>query len=107
MIKLNVNEIKVFAESLEKEYELAKDTVDTMYEQKEKGNYRLEATTLNSVEDYIREYENNWYTYTDFSKCVESEKDQGSYWLTEQQCIELINEAIFELPCGSVIQTVY
>lgn len=107
MKKLNELEIKEMAKDLDMIVEQAKETMETFYNQKLNNNFRLNHTELETVDDYVREYENNWYRYITFTELVESEKERGGYGLTEQECIDLQDEAIFKLDCGLYIQSVY
>ena len=61
--------------------------------------------TLDRWEDYVRMYDENFYTYTTFNALVESEKDQSD-GLSEQECKEELNQTIWQLPCGWYIQYV-
>lgn len=64
---------------------------------------------LNTPDDYVEMYDNNFYTYTDWKSLVDSEKDQTD-GLTEK---ELENElkdenfgSVWKLPCGWYVQYV-
>ena len=60
---------------------------------------------LNTPEDYIRMYDDNFYTYHTWEALVESEAEQN-YGLTEEECKEQLNETIWQLPCGWYVQYV-
>lgn len=81
---------------------------DIFYNLKDKGDYRLKNTELDSVNDYIEEYCNSWYRYKSFEDLVESEKEQGeSYGWTEKECYEQVGKSIFKLKSGWYVQCVY
>ena len=84
-----------------------REIADIFYQQKHKDNYRLNSTSLDSVEDYIKEYENNWFRYSNWQQLIESEIEQGACGWDEDECRELIGQAIFQLSSGMYIQTVY
>lgn len=107
MKTLNYNEIKVMSETLNFTIEETREIADIFYREKHKDNYRLNSTSLDSVEDYIREYDNNWFRYSNWQQLIESEIEQGSDGLDEDECRKLIGEAIFQLSSGMYIQTVY
>jgi hypothetical protein len=107
MRKLNEVEVKEMAYNLDMTEEQAKETMETFYALKINNNFRLNHTELDTVNDYIKEYETNWYRYTSFDALVESEKEQSCYGLTEEECYEMLGEAIFKLNCGLYIQSVY
>lgn len=60
---------------------------------------------LNTPEDYINMYDDNFYTYHTWEALVESEAEQN-YGLTEEECEEQLNETIWKLPCGWYVQYV-
>ena len=60
---------------------------------------------LNTPEDYIRMYDDNFYTYHTWEELVESEKEQNE-GLTEEECEEQLNHTIWQLPCGWYVQYV-
>ena len=60
---------------------------------------------LETAEDYIRLYDESFYTYITWEGLVESEAKQNEP-LTEEECKELINITIFRLPCGWYVQYV-
>lgn len=60
---------------------------------------------LNNPEDYIRMYDDNFYTYHTWEALVESEAEQN-YGLTEEECKEQLNKTIWKLPCGWYVQYV-
>lgn len=62
---------------------------------------RIELKTAN---DYIKMYDENFYTYTTWDALVYSEADIGG--LTEEECKEQLNETIWQLPCGWYVQYV-
>lgn len=60
---------------------------------------------LNSAEDYVKMYDDNFYTYQTWEDLIESEKDQSD-GLTEDECKEQIGKTIWQLPCGWYVQYV-
>jgi hypothetical protein len=60
---------------------------------------------LETYKDYVRMYDESFYTYTTFEELVESEEEQN-FGLTEEECKKLINEYIWQLPCGWYIHYV-
>lgn len=107
MRQLNNNEIKQMSESLSFTLEETKEIAEIFYAEKENGNCRLRCTELNTVRDYITEYENSWYRYPAWNQLLESEKDQGEDGLTPEQCENEKGISIFQLTSGMYVQTVY
>lgn len=62
---------------------------------------RIELKTAN---DYIKMYDENFYTYATWDALVYSETDIGG--MTEAECKEQLNETIWQLPCGWYVQYV-
>ena len=60
---------------------------------------------LNTPEDYIRMYDDNFYTYHTWKYLVASEEKQNN-GLTEEECKEQLNHTIWQLPCGWYVQYV-
>jgi hypothetical protein len=60
---------------------------------------------LNTPADYIRMYDDNFYTYWTWEALVESEAEQN-YGFTEEECKEQLNKTIWQLPCGWYVQYV-
>lgn len=60
---------------------------------------------LNTPEDYIRMYDDNFYTYHTWEALVESEAEQNE-GLTEEECKAELNHTIWQLPCGWYVQYV-
>lgn len=60
---------------------------------------------LKTPEDYIRMYDDNFYTYHTWEALVKSEKEQN-YGLTEEECKAELNHTIWQLPCGWYVQYV-
>lgn len=60
---------------------------------------------LETWEDYVRMYDDNFYTYSTWDELVDSEEEQTD-GLTEIECRMEINTTIFELPCGWYVQYV-
>ena len=59
---------------------------------------------LKTWEDYVRMYDDNFYTYSTWDELVESEEEQNG--LMEIECRMEINHTIFKLPCGWYVQYV-
>ena len=60
---------------------------------------------LNTPEDYIRMYDDNFYTYHTWEALVKSEEEQNE-GMTEEECREQLNKTIWQLPCGWYVQYV-
>ena len=60
---------------------------------------------LETWEDYVRMYDDNFYTYSTWDELVKSEEEQTD-GLTEIECRMEINNTIFKLPCGWYVQYV-
>lgn len=60
---------------------------------------------LNTEEDYIKMYDDNFYTYQTWEQLVKSELEQSD-GLTEDECKEEINHSIWRLPCRWYVQYV-
>lgn len=60
---------------------------------------------LETAEDYIRMYDDNYYTYQTWDELIESEEEQTD-GLTEIECRMEINHTIWKLPCGWYVQYV-
>lgn len=60
---------------------------------------------LECSKDYIKMYDDNYYTYKTFDELVKSEEEQND-GLTEVECRMEINHTIFRLPCGWYVQYV-
>lgn len=60
---------------------------------------------LKSLEDYIRMYDDSFYTYWTWEALVESELEQNN-GMTEEECKEAMNITIWQLPCGWYVQYV-
>lgn len=77
MKRLNVEEIKQFADALNFTESEAKDIVDLFYNLKMENpinNWRV-LMPLNDVDEYIREWENHWHRESNFTECFEYEKE--------------------------------
>lgn len=61
---------------------------------------------LETWEDYVRMYDDNFYTYSTWDELVESEEEQGSYGLTKTECEREVNKTIWKLSCGWFVQYV-
>lgn len=108
MRKLNTDEIKAMGELLNFTEADAKEIADIFYTQKESGNYRLDHTPLNSLEDYTREWEDCWFRYSSYEELVQSEEEQGeAYKLTPEQLEEQEGNSIFQLSSGMWVQTTF
>ena len=107
MRKLTSPEISIFAKYLYFTYTEAQRITDVFYSEKAKNNFRLARPMLDNVDDYIREWENNWYRYYTWEQLLESEVDQGCSGLTESECVDLLGKAIFQITDTLYIQTVF
>lgn len=66
---------------------------------------RIARNPLLSWKDYVKMYDDNFYTYRTWKELVESELEQSD-GLTEEECVEQINQTIWHLPCGWYVQYV-
>lgn len=108
MKKLTNAEIKTMGELLNFAEADAKEIADIFYTQKESGNYRLDHTSLDTLEDYTREWENCWFRYPSYEELVQSEEEQGeAYRLTPEQLEEQKGKSIFQLSSGMWVQTTF
>lgn len=92
-----------YADNLKATKELM-ELFDYIKESKILGSYES-SKPLENAEDYIKVYDDNFYTYQTWDKLVESEEDQND-GLTEIECRMEINHTIFRLPCGWYVQYV-
>lgn len=65
----------------------------------------LHQKSLDTWGDYVRMYDDNFYTYRTWQELVDSEKDQSD-GLTEEELKAEINNTVWQLPCGWYIQYV-
>lgn len=69
---------------------------------------------LSTWRDYVRMYDDNFYTYSTWEELVASETvwkeivsgTEQSDGLTEEECKEQLNKTIWKLPCGWYVQRV-
>ena len=61
--------------------------------------------TLETEKDYVKMYDDCFYTYETWEGLVESELHQ-SEGLTEEECKDEIGRTIWQLPCGWYVQYV-
>lgn len=66
---------------------------------------RIARRPLKTPEDYIRMYDDSFYTYWTWEALVESEAEQNNGF-TEEECKEEMNHTIWQLPCGWYVQYV-
>lgn len=93
----------IYADNLQATKELMV-LFDYLKESKMLGIYEANKP-LGNAKDYIRMYDENFYTYQTWEALVKSEKEQGD-GLTEDECRMEINQTIFKLPCGWYVQYV-
>lgn len=60
---------------------------------------------LNTVEEYVKMYDDNFYTYKTWEELIKSEEEQPD-GLTEEECKEQLGKSIWQLPCGWYVQYV-
>lgn len=65
----------------------------------------LHEKPLDTWEDYVRMYDDNFYTYQTWQELVDSEKDQND-GLTEDELITEMGSTVWQLPCGWYVQYV-
>lgn len=66
---------------------------------------KISRVELTTAADYIKMYDENFYTYATWDALVCSEKDNTD-GLTEEECKEQLNTTIWQLPCGWYVQYV-
>lgn len=66
---------------------------------------RIAKRPLKTPEDYIRMYDDSFYTYWTWEELIKSEAEQSN-GLTREECEEQLNETIWQLPCGWYVQYV-
>lgn len=65
----------------------------------------LHKKPLDTWEDYVRMYDDNFYTYQTWKELVDSEKEQND-GLTEDELKAEIDRTVWQLPCGWYLQYV-
>lgn len=75
------------------------------YLKESRPNDYITRKSLEDWKDYVRNYDDNFYTYRTFDELVKSEEEQTD-GLTEIECRMEINNTIWKLPCGWYIQYV-
>lgn len=65
----------------------------------------LHEKPLDTWEDYVRMYDDNFYTYQTWQELVDSEKDQND-GLTEKELKAEIGKTVWQLSCGWYLQYV-
>lgn len=107
-------DIKKVSEVLLMTEEQALD-VCSLFDKLVKGEYIVaQNIILNSTDDYIGWWENNWFRSMNYKELVQSEVDQGGFegdkdtWKkqAEEFCKSEMNNTIFLLPCGMYAQYV-
>lgn len=93
----------LYEENLQATKELM-ELFDYIKKEKPLGEY-VSRKPLETAEDYVRMYDENFYTYLTWDDLVESEEEQAD-GLTEEECKELLNKTIWKLPCGWYVQYV-
>ena len=92
-----------YAENFQATKELM-ELFDNIKKSKVLGTYESKKP-LDKAEDYIKFYDENFYTYGSWTDLVESEEEQGD-GLTEEECRKCLNKTIWQLPCGWYVQYV-
>jgi hypothetical protein len=92
-----------YANNLQATKELM-ELFDYLKESKILGAYES-SKPLENIKDYIKMYDENFYTYQTWEALVKSEEEQSDGW-TEDECRAEINQTIFKLPCGWYVQYV-
>lgn len=102
MIKLTETEVQKISNSLSNScyhwnVKVTKELIELFNE--------ISRTPLESWKDYVKMYDNSFYTYKTFEELVKSEEEQSD-GLTLEECKEQINKSIWQLPCGWYVQYV-
>ena len=99
MKRLNVEEIKQFADALGFTESESKDITDLFYNLKKENpvnNWRV-LMSLNDVDEYIREWENHWHRESNLTECFEYEKECEYFEYDIEVAKKIfINEEIFK-----------
>ena len=66
---------------------------------------KISRKPLKTAEDYVRMYDDNFYTYSTWDELIESEEEQPD-GLTAGECKEQLDKSIWQLPCGWYVQYV-
>lgn len=66
---------------------------------------KISRKPLKTAEDYVKFYDDNFYTYTTWEELVTSEEELIDGF-TEIECKEQLNKSIWQLPCGWYVQCV-
>lgn len=66
---------------------------------------KISRKPLKTAEDYVKFYDDNFYTYTTWEELVASEEELIDGF-TEIECKEQLNKSIWQLPCGWYVQYV-
>ncbi|MEG2603131.1 MAG: hypothetical protein RSA23_09655 [Carnobacterium sp.] len=61
--------------------------------------------TCKTWKEYVKVYDDSFYTYETFEALVHSEEEQSD-GLTIDECVEELNQRIWKLPCGWYVQCV-
>lgn len=101
-MKINENEIKYVAEHLtnfwyKDNLQATKELMGLLEE--------LSAKPLDTLDKYVKMYDDNFFTFKTWNELIESEKDQPDGF-TKEECKEQINKSIWQLPCGWYVQYV-
>jgi hypothetical protein len=67
---------------------------------------KISKKPLSTLEDYIKMYDDSFYTYLTWEELVKSEVEQGVYGMTEEECKEELGNSIWQLPFGWYVQCV-
>ena len=65
----------------------------------------LSECSLIKAEDYIKVYDDNFFTFATWEELLKSEEECAD-GLTELECKEQIGKSIWQLPCGWYVQYV-
>lgn len=101
-MKINENGIKYVADHLTNF--LYKDNLQATKELMELFD-KLSAKPLDTVDKYVKMYDDNFFTFETWEELIESEREQP-YGLTEKECKEQMNKSIWQLSCGWYVQYV-
>lgn len=66
---------------------------------------RIARYPLSTWKDYVKMYDDNFYTYPTWGELIKSETEE-SEGLTEEECRMEMNITIWKLPCGWYVQYV-
>lgn len=106
MKTLNKKEVALLAENLNMTNKQAEEVAEIFVKMYDEKLWNA-PEKLDSLEDYIYEWENSWFRYRTIEDLVKSENDQGVYneeYYTVDNAIAELDKSIFKLKNDLYIQ---